>query len=272
MEGPQIHWYTRHLLPPLAGRTVDRVSGRRAEVNRVFTGGTIAGTTGRGKLIFLRFTNRDQLLRLHCLMFGDLRINRTRPGKTLTLKLHLAGPAAAPRLLSRGNGRPTPRSAPDTLRLYLGAARPADPAELDELEPTRRGDALDPRYDGAAVLADAAAAEPRRPVSDVMLDQALFPGLGNKIKAEALWLARLHPMTRVGSLTPARRAALAGSILDYTRVFLDAVHEQGDHCYPPPHVFRRKICPRCGNPIQTAHLGDPPRKCHWCAVCQPLAA
>ena len=128
---------------------------------------------------------------------------------------------------------------------------------------------MDPAYDGSAVLAAAAADEPDRPLADALLDQTRFPGLGNKIKTEAPWLARLHPLTPVGSLSPSLRHDLATHILDLSQHWLRVVHEQGDHAYPTPHVFRAKICPRCHTPVKCKILGDPPRKSHWCPTCQP---
>ncbi len=253
---------------------MERVTGDRRAVNADFTGGTIDTFVSRGKLLFVRFTDREPLLRLHCLMFGDIRVNRTRPGKRLTLRLTLAprkgGPPHVPRLVSSGNGRATPATRPDRIDLYLGAARPATPDEFAALDEYRRGDAMDPDYDGSAVLATAADDDPDRPLADVLLDQTRFPGLGNKIKTEAPWLARLHPLTPVGSLSSNQRHNLATHILDLSQLWLRVVDEQGDHAYPTPHVFRAKTCPRCQTPVQYEVLGDPPRKSHWCPTCQPL--
>ena len=250
-----------------------RITGDRRAVNADFTGGTIDDFIAGGKLLFVRFVDRQPLLRLHCLMFGDIRVNRTRPGKRLTLRLTLAprkdGPPLTPRLVSRGNGRATPANRPDRIDLYLGAARPATPDEFAALDQHRRGDAMNPAYDGAAVLAEAAADGPTRPLADVLLDQTYFPGLGNKIKTEAPWLARLHPLTPVGSLSSTQRNDLATHILDLSQLWLRVVEEQGDHAYPTPHVFRAKTCPRCNSPVQHDTLGDPPRKSHWCPTCQP---
>ncbi len=202
-------------------------------------------------------------------MFGDVRVNRTRPGKRLTLRLTLKGPPLTPRLVSTGNGRATPADRADRIDLYLGAARPATPDEFAALDEHRRGDAMDPDYDGPAVLADAATDYPDRPLADVLLDQTYFPGLGNKIKTEAPWLARLHPLTPVGSLSPTHQNDLARHILDLSELWLRVVEAQGDHAYPTPHVFRAKTCPRCHAPVRHEVLGDPPRKSHWCPSCQP---
>ena len=226
--------------------------------------------TARGKLLFVRLVDREPLLRLHCLMFGDVRVNRTRPGKRLTLRLTLNGPPHVPRLISGGNGRATPANRPDRIDLYLGAARPATPEEFAALDEYRRGDAMHPAYDGSAVLHDAAADNPDRPLADVLLDQTRFPGLGNKIKTEAPWLARLHPLTPVGSLSPTQRNDLAQHILDLSQLWLHVVEAQGDHAYPTPHVFRAKTCPRCHTPVHHETLGTPPRKSHWCPTCQPV--
>ena len=252
VEGPQIYWYANDLLPPLVGRRVVRVGGDRAEACSEFRGLVFDRFVAAGKLLLIHFVDHPNVLRIHCLMFGDVRLNRTRPGKRLTLRLTLDGPAPA-----------------DKLYVFLGSARPECLADLGHLDAARRGDALQPSYDGAAVLAEASKQQPDRPLTDVLLDQSWFPGLGNKIKTEALWLAKLHPLMPVGRLTAAQRRDLSGRIADYSQTFLQAVHEQGDHCYPPPFVFRRKRCPECGATIETAQLGEPPRKSHWCPSRQP---
>jgi formamidopyrimidine-DNA glycosylase len=43
-----------------------------------------------------------------------------------------------------------------------------------------------------------------RPICELMLDQRIFCGVGNYIRAEALWEARIHPWTPVASVTGER--------------------------------------------------------------------
>jgi endonuclease VIII len=97
-----------------------------------------------------------------------------------------------------------------------------------------------------------------RKVGDALLDQRLVAGIGNKWKAEALWLAELSPWTRVGDVAAA----------DLRRVLAAAHEAMGAR--RPRQVYRRAglPCRRCGERIRSRPQGEGARTAYWCPGCQ----
>ena len=250
MEGPQIHLYARTLFPAVVGRTLVAAEGERADRVEPLLGGTLEEVAPIGKRLWLRFAGHDDVrLTLHCLMFGDVRLNRDRE-KRLTLRLWF-----------EGDGRR------DRVDLYLGAAKVVPAKEQAQERPDR--DVMNPAADPAATLAEAAAAAPDRTVGDVLLDQTWFPGLGNVIRVEALFDAGVHPDRAVGSLADSERAELAAGVRRVAEAFYEAVAARGDHAHPPRRVHKGKTCPVCGSALCKEKLGADGRTAWWCPVCQP---
>ena len=77
---------------------------------------------------------------------------------------------------------------------------------------------LDPATTREAVRAQAhAAAFQRRSLASLLLDQGFYAGLGNYLRSEILYVARLRHDARLGSLDDSARVRLADAALDLTR-------------------------------------------------------
>lgn len=111
------------------------------------------------------------------------------------------------------------------------------------------------------------------PVKALLLDQAIFPGIGNWMADEILWQARLAPDLRPRDADPeSLAAALWKSARDVTRGALRTV---GVDWSDPPASWlfqhRWKLgghCPRrgCGSALARAEVGG--RTTAWCPRCQ----
>jgi endonuclease VIII len=123
------------------------------------------------------------------------------------------------------------------------------------LGPDIMADPLD--LDG--MLARLRAADQAREVGDAVLDQRLVAGIGNMWRAEALFLARTSPWTRLGNLSDDE---LKGVLTEAARAMRAA---RGPHL-----VYRRtdRPCPRCGTRIASHLQGDDARRAYWCPSCQ----
>ncbi len=257
MEGPQIHLYARTLFPGLIDRTLVDAEGERADRVSHLVGSALREVAPLGKRLWLRFDGQDdERLTLHCLMFGDVRLNRDRE-KRLTLRLWF----------DSAEGESGKR---DRVDLYLGAAKVVPAAEFAKVPTTR--DVMHPHADPAATLAEVAEATPDRAIGDVLLDQTWFPGLGNVIRVEALFDAGVHPERAAGSLSRTERDALSAGVRRVAEAFYDAVAERGDHAHPPRRVHKRKRCEVCGVDLKKEKLGADARTAWWCPVCQPTDA
>ena len=112
-----------------------------------------------------------------------------------------------------------------------------------------------------------------RQFSGLLLDQAFLAGLGNYLRAEILWQARLAPQYKAQTLSEAQltdlcHALLAVPRLSYqTRGQADGRHHHG--ALFRFNVFNRagKPCPRCSSSIEKSMLAS--RPFYRCPVCQP---
>jgi formamidopyrimidine-DNA glycosylase len=137
-------------------------------------------------------------------------------------------------------------------------------------------DPLEPGFTPAAL---AGALKGRRaPVKSLLLDQKAVAGIGNIYADEALWTARVHPMTPAAAVGGARSRALHKAIRE---VLERGIARQGatlrDYRDPTGstgtmqeefRVYGRrgKPCPRCGTTIERLVIGG--RSSSICPGCQ----
>ncbi len=123
----------------------------------------------------------------------------------------------------------------------------------------------------------------RRPgkIKSVLLDQHLIAGLGNIYVDEALFRARIHPLTPARDLDSNDVEHLVDAIVDVLEM---AIRNQGTtfSTFENPYgesgsnaaflkVYGKgrkgETCPRCGTPLARAVVGG--RGTTWCPHCQP---
>jgi len=121
-----------------------------------------------------------------------------------------------------------------------------------------------------ARLREAARRRRRLPVKAWLLDQAVFPGVGNWMADEILWQAGLAPGRPTGSL---REAELKRLWLKTRHVCRKALDTVGRDYRPPPRrwLFRVRwkpgeACPRCEATLERETIGG--RAACWCRRCQ----
>jgi endonuclease-8 len=114
-----------------------------------------------------------------------------------------------------------------------------------------------PDLDG--MVARIRAAEPTREVGVVLLDQRLVAGIGNKWKAEALWLAGVSPWHPLGEVDD-------GDLREVLRAAADSM--QGSRGRREAYRRAGLPCRRCGERIRSWPQGDEARMAYWCPRCQ----
>ncbi len=101
-------------------------------------------------------------------------------------------------------------------------------------------------------------------ICDALLDQELFPGVGNIIKIESLHRAGVHPRRLVKSLS---RMELDETILE-CRSFSMAWLSSGRS--GSKKVYNQKICRSCQKGhVRMVKMGNSKRVTFWCESCQP---
>ena len=250
----------RNLATPDAPSFMDAVRGRR-----------ILGTRRRAKWIIVELSGGILLL-VHLRMTGQLLVVPTGVARDPYVRLSLA----------LGDGREL------RFRDVRAFGRVALVAQRSDGEPAS---SLDPHSSplladhGVEPLAEEFTADSFRSlithratrIKSLLLDQRCIVGIGNIYADEALWRAKIHPLTPADRLRPAQLDALHLAIVG---VLSEAVAARGSSIndYTAPDgdgemqerldVYQRtgEPCHRCGAAIQRSVVGG--RGTHVCRTCQ----
>ena len=241
-EGPSIV-ILKEQAAGIVGKKIERVEGNTTIDKERLLHQRIVALRSWGKH-FLVEMDVDFSLRVHFMLFGSYRINERKSW-------------AQPRLaLGFDDGE---------LNLYACSVRfievPLDllydwPADV-------MSDLWDP-----ALATKRLRAQPGTLVCDALLDQDVFAGVGNIIKNEVLFRIRLHPLSTVGALPPARLRELVAQARQYSFDFLEWKKQFVLKKHWLAHT--KRTCPRCNIPFSKGHLGKTMRRSFYCENCQVL--
>jgi formamidopyrimidine-DNA glycosylase len=270
-ELPEVETVRRGLEPVLVGRSIEEADIRDGRLTAPFDpqavghdlrGAVVAGVGRRGKYLIVQLEDGRALV-CHLRMTGWFH--------------HVAEASERPHLravFSLDDGSWLLYS--DQRR--FGTMRLLDREELEQHWLRRVGpEPLDLGWSGRD-LQDALAGR-RAPVKALLLDQRVVAGVGNIYADEALWEARIHPLTPGGAIGRARAERLrdavvlvlergivaqGASIDTYRRVDGSAGTMQERFA-----VYDREgePCPRCGSPVRKIRVAQ--RGTHFCPHCTP---
>jgi endonuclease-8 len=270
-EGDTIFRAARTLHRALAGRVVKRFESAypaltRVDVDRSVTGRTVDAVSSRGKHLLVSFSG-GLVLRTHMRMNGSWHIYKTgeawqRPARDMRVLIETDEYVAV------GFNIPdaeflTPRE--------LARSRP-----LQTLGP----DLAQPAFDRAEFLKRVRFHD-AEPIEEVLLNQRVVAGIGNVLKSETLFVARIHPFTPAGSLDTAALERLCDAALRLMK--MNVTESEGSPliagrrttgALDPAaklYVYGRagKPCRRCGAAIRMSRKGIDARLTYWCPRCQP---
>ncbi len=66
-------------------------------------------------------------------------------------------------------------------------------------------------------------------IDDVLMDQNVFSGVGNKIRNEALYRAGIHPMSITGKIPALKISKLIKEVVAYAQLFYKELEEKGEN-------------------------------------------
>ncbi len=269
-EGHVTHRLARTLTREFGGRPV-RVSspqGRFADAAALLDGTRFERGDAVGKHLFLEF-EADRVVWIHLGLIGKLQLGPDEPPASPgTLRLRIA--AHGVRADLRG---------PQWCRLVTGGER-------DAVAAASGPDPL--RADADPQRAWAKLSRSKRSVGDLMMDQALFAGVGNIYRAEVLFRHGIDPYLPGVDLDRATFDSVWGDLValmpqavrdaridtvadDHTPDAMGRparVDRHGGEVY----VYRRAgdPCFVCGTPVARAVLHG--RNLYWCPTCQPAGS
>ncbi len=102
-----------------------------------------------------------------------------------------------------------------------------------------------------------------REIGDALLDQRLVAGIGNKWKAEGLFLGRVSPWAHLRDVSDDELR----SVLAETSAAMRS-GRRGRLVYDRAG----RPCPRCSTLVAARRQGDDARTAFWCPACQPAPA
>jgi formamidopyrimidine-DNA glycosylase len=273
-ELPEVETVRRRLAPALEGRSFERVEITDPRVTRPLDpqdvareleGERVQAVDRRGKYLIVRFESGRALL-IHLRMTGSLRHGN---GGELGEDPHRRA------VVTLDDGSDV--SYRDVRR--FGTWLLLEPSETDGYVDARVGrEPLDDAY-RAKHLAERLERR-RAPIKAALLDQRTVAGVGNIYADEALWRAKVHPLTPANELSPDEVKAVHKGVRESLRA---GVRRQGstlrDYQLPDGSsgraqerfkVYGRagRPCERCGTPIDKIRAAG--RGTWYCPSCQVL--
>jgi endonuclease VIII len=250
-EGDTIHRIAERIRVALAGQVVERAeapSPRSPLHTRApeLQGRVLEAAEARGKHLLVHFSE-GAALHSHLGMNGrwfiraDGRMPHGKPWLVL---------ASGRGVASLVGGK--------TLRLVSESRLRNDPA-LSQLGP----DPLAPGFDREDAAARLLRAGGKTAVGEALIDQGVIAGIGNVIRIEALFRARVSPWRGVDELESDEALRV---VEECERVMRTSIRtgRRPATMYKPAG----RVCPRCGGPVETRGQGDANRVTYWCARCQ----
>jgi formamidopyrimidine-DNA glycosylase len=272
-ELPEVETVRAALAPVLTGRTLEAVDILDTRLVRPFEpravadeleGERVSAVERRGKYLIFRFESGRSLL-IHLRMTGSLRhvtngAPAEDPHRRAVVRLDDGSDVTYRDVRRFGTWL---LLEPGELEPYLASRLGAEPFST-EFTPKRFAARLESR---------------RAPIKAALLDQRTLAGMGNIYVDEALWRARIHPLTPAGELAPEEVTRLRGAV---RRALEAGIARQGASLrdYSKPDGGRGRMqdefkvygrggepCDRCGTPIEKTRVAG--RGTWYCPHCQP---
>lgn len=198
-EGPSI-LHLRNKLLPFKGKIVKKAGGYGPLPTDWINGKKLLEICTWGKHLLFVFSSGT--VRVHLMLFGEVCINeRKKVNRSFFLEF-----------------------AKGEINGYVVKAEKlkGSPEEVYDW----RTDILHKNFDAAYVKL-LLKEEAKKPIDDVLMDQNIFTGVGNKIRNEALYRAGIHPLSITGKIPAAKITKLIKEVLAYAKIFYHALETKG---------------------------------------------
>ena len=200
-EGPSI-LHLRNTLLPFKGKIVKEAGGYGPMPTEWINGKKLLDILTWGKHLLFVFNNGT--VRVHLMLFGEVLVNE-RKKVNRSFYLHFT--------TGEING-------------YTVKAIKLDqpPAEIYDWRTDILSKDFDPAYVRSLLPKYAT-----KTIDDVLMNQDVFTGVGNKIRNEALYLSGIHPSSITGKIPPAKITMLIKKVVSYAQQFYKELEKSGTH-------------------------------------------
>jgi len=285
-ELPEVETVCRQLDPELRRRTIERLEVldgrwcrpvRPATLARAVKGATIEGLGRRGKYLLLAL-DRERTLVMHLRMTGNLVLveGESKLDPSEGRRLYEAERSVSKRHLRVRFTLDDGRELWFTDPRRFGEGFLVEDVDLDTRFAKLGVEPLSAEFTPAAL--GAMAANRTAPLKSFLLDQSGVAGVGNIYADEALFRARLHPLSPAGSMKPEHLEALRDAVVAALEAgiegggasiddYRDGRGEKGtmqDEFLV--HTREGEPCPRCDGTIVRIVVSG--RSTYYCPCCQ----
>jgi formamidopyrimidine-DNA glycosylase len=285
-ELPEVETVCRQLEPELEGRRIERLEVLDARwcrpmaskaLERAVKGATIQGLGRRGKYLLLALEGARTLV-MHLRMTGNLVLveGESKLDPSEGRRLYEAERSTSERHLRARFSLDDGREVWFTDPRRFGEAFLIDNADLDERFAKLGVEPLSADFTPEA-LGEMAAGR-TAPLKSFLLDQSGVAGVGNIYADEALFRARLHPLSPAGSMKPEHQEALRDAVIAALEAGIDGGGASIDDYRDGRgekgtmqdeflvHTREGESCPRCDTEIVRIVVSG--RSTYYCPSCQ----
>lgn len=240
-EGPSI-LFLKNKLQRFKGKTVSEASGYSEMDKSAIDHVKILDIETYGKNLFFVF--KDFFVGVHLGLFGSMLVNK-RKKVNASFALHF------------------PHSEINfyvaNTKMYQG--KPSDHFNF-------KTDILNKDFDGEYVLKTLQEVYTEKTIGDALMEQELFTGVGNIIRIESLYRAKIHPESLVKDIPEKKLVYLIETVVNYAYEFLDFL--KNDEVKEKALIYGKKICPKDKTELMIEEMGKVKRKTYICPKCQKL--
>lgn len=240
-EGPSI-LFLKNKLQRYKLKTVSEASGYgemdKSQINNI----KLLDIETYGKNLLFVF--KDFFVGVHLGLFGRMLVNK-RKKVNASFALHFAS---------------------DEINFYVAKTKLYEGKPMDHFN--FKTDILKPEFDEDFVLNELQTKHAEEMIGDVLMVQHLFAGVGNIIRIEALYHAKIHPESMVKAIPEKKLIFLLKMIVDYAEEFLNLLKTDG--VKEAALIYGKKICPKDKTELIIEEMGKVKRKTYVCRKCQKL--
>ncbi len=257
VEGPTAHLFAEKILAKFQGEIVNNlyIKSKRIYVDpNLIVGRKLQDCNARGKNIILIFNG--YAIRLHLMLYGtihlyDVNEDLSKPFKRVRL------------LINFNKGKLVVYNAP----IVELNTRDNIQKRLDE---TVGPDILDEEIN-LREIAESIKSLGNSTISKALLDQKLVSGIGNILRNEVLYRAKIHPETPIESLYIEKIMEILKIASEFSRKWY-LQKKSGGRLKPLLKVYNKYkgLCRECGSKIIFFIQKDVGRKTFYCPSCQRI--
>jgi formamidopyrimidine-DNA glycosylase len=285
-ELPEVETVCRQLEPEIEGRRIEALEAldprwcrpmAPADLERALAGATISGLGRRGKYLLLALEGGRTLV-MHLRMTGNLVLveGERKLDPSEGMRLYEGERSTSERHLRARFRLDDGRQLWFTDPRRFGEAFLIDDADLGERFAKLGVEPFSEEFTAQAL--GAMAAGRTAPLKSFLLDQSGVAGVGNIYADEALFRARLHPLSPAGSMKAEHHAALRDAVLAALEAGIDrggaSIDDYRDGRGEKGtmqdeflvHTREGEPCPSCGGAI--ARIVVSGRSTYYCPSCQ----